>query len=302
MMGAAWAYEALSFSGYWNWDPVENASLVPWLVLVAGLHTQVVYNATGHSLRATHFFFITQFMLVLYETFLTRSGILGDLSVHAFVESGMNVQLGLFVLVFLFPAYGLFISRYKKIPAIVKEESTDSREFWMFIGSLVLFLSAMFIIISTSLPIYNLLMSKKVSTGDDPTFAYNRIEIFIAILLGIFTAFAQFLKYKGYDAGSFPSEDRSAYGGGAGGFGPDQCIWRDPLRQIWRWFSGCDTSGDVCRRICGRGQCGLYLDRLSRQAEGGGFGCGACRFRAGFGGNFAFLREEAGIVDQYDWH
>ncbi|MBS1603314.1 MAG: cytochrome c biogenesis protein CcsA [Bacteroidetes bacterium] len=197
MMGAAWAYEALSFSGYWNWDPVENASLVPWLVLVAGLHTQVVYNATGHSLRATHFFFITQFMLVLYETFLTRSGILGDLSVHAFVESGLNMQLGLFVVVFLVPAYVLFIARYKKIPHIVKEEGTDSREFWMFIGALVLFLSAMFIIVSTSLPIYNKFTDKKLSTGDDPTFAYNRIEIFIAILLGIFTAVTQYLKYKG---------------------------------------------------------------------------------------------------------
>jgi cytochrome c-type biogenesis protein CcmF len=56
MMGAAWAYEALSFGGYWAWDPVENASLVPWLVMIAGLHTMVIYNATGHSLRATYFF------------------------------------------------------------------------------------------------------------------------------------------------------------------------------------------------------------------------------------------------------
>jgi len=199
MMGAAWAYESLSFGGFWNWDPVENASMVPWLVLVAGLHTQVVYNATGHSLRATYFFLITQFLLVLYETFLTRSGILGDLSVHAFVESGMNVQLFLFVAVFLIPAYGLFIARYKKIPHIVREEATDSREFWMFIGSLVLFLSAMFVIISTSLPVINLLLAKdkKVNTGDDPAFSYNRIEIFIAILLGLFTAITQYLKYKG---------------------------------------------------------------------------------------------------------
>src|ERR1700744_1480868 len=153
MMGAAWAYEALSFGGYWAWDPVENASLVPWLVMIAGLHTMLVYNATGHSLRATYFFLITQFILVLYSTFLTRSGILGDLSVHAFVDSGMNVQLVLFVFVFLLPAYTLFISRYKKIPHIVREESVGSREFWMFIGSLVIFLSAMFIIISTSLPV-----------------------------------------------------------------------------------------------------------------------------------------------------
>lgn len=197
MMGAAWAYEALSFGGYWNWDPVENTSLVPWLVMVAGLHTQVIYNATGHSLRATYFFLITQFVLILYSTFLTRSGILGDLSVHAFVESGLNVQLGLFVLVFLVPAYALFIARYKKIPHIVKEEATDSREFWMFIGSLILFLSALFVIVSTSLPIYNLLRDEKVSMGDDPAFSYNRIEIFIAILLGLFTAVTQYLKYKG---------------------------------------------------------------------------------------------------------
>jgi cytochrome c-type biogenesis protein CcmF len=197
MMGAAWAYEALSFAGYWSWDPVENASLAPWLVMIAGLHTMVIYNATGHSLRATYFFLITQFILVLYSTFLTRSGILGDLSVHAFVDSGMNVQLALFVFVFLIPAYILFIVRYKQIPHIVKEEATDSREFWMFIGSLVLFLSAIYIIGSTSLPVFNLVSKKKVVLGDDATFSYNRIEIFIAILIGLFTAVTQYLKYKG---------------------------------------------------------------------------------------------------------
>ena len=196
MMGAAWAYESLSFGGYWAWDPVENASLVPWLVMIAGLHTQVVFNATGHSLRATYFFLITQFILILYSTFLTRSGILGDTSVHAFVDSGMNVQLWLFVAVFFFPAYILFIARYKKIPHIIKEEATDSREFWMFIGALVIFLSALFIILSTSLPVLNMISGKKLTIGDDPPFAYNRIEIFIAILLGLFTAITQYLKYK----------------------------------------------------------------------------------------------------------
>ncbi len=69
MMGAAWAYESLTFGGFWAWDPVENASLVPWLVMVAGLHTHVVYNATGHSLRATYFFYIMSFSLVLFATF-----------------------------------------------------------------------------------------------------------------------------------------------------------------------------------------------------------------------------------------
>jgi len=196
MMGAAWAYESLTFGGYWAWDPVENASLVPWLVLVAGLHTLVIYNATGHSLRATYLFLILGFVLVLYSTYLTRSGKLGDTSVHAFVESGMDGHLVAFILVFLVPAMFLYIREYKKIPHIVKEESTYSREFWMFIGSLVIFLSSVFIIVATSLPILNSIAGTKWTTGEDSAFAYNRIEIFIAIILGLLTAVTQYLRYK----------------------------------------------------------------------------------------------------------
>lgn len=196
MMGAAWAYESLTFGGYWAWDPVENASLVPWLVLVAGLHTQVVFNSTGHSLRATILFLILGFTLILYATFLTRSGILGDTSVHAFVGSGLDLQLIILILVFLVPAVILFILRYNRIPHVAREENTWSREFWMFIGALVIFLSAIFIMVATSLPVINTVFGTKWSTGDDPKFAYNRIEIFIAIILGLLTATVQYLKYK----------------------------------------------------------------------------------------------------------
>jgi cytochrome c-type biogenesis protein CcmF len=196
MMGGAWAYESLSFGGFWAWDPVENASLVPWLVIVAGLHTLVVFNATGHSLRATYLFLMLGFILILYATFLTRSGILGDTSVHAFVDSGMNLQLILFIVVFLAPVVFLFIKNYNKIPHIAKEESTYSREFWMFIGSLVLFLSSMFIMVATSLPVMNKIFGTNWSVGEDVTFAYNRIEIFIAVILGLLTAITQYLKYK----------------------------------------------------------------------------------------------------------
>ncbi|HRD44381.1 MAG TPA: cytochrome c biogenesis protein CcsA, partial [Ferruginibacter sp.] len=61
MMGGKWAYESLSFGGYWAWDPVENASLVPWLILIAGLHTMLVYQHTGHSLKASFLFIILAF-------------------------------------------------------------------------------------------------------------------------------------------------------------------------------------------------------------------------------------------------
>ena len=100
MMGAKWAYESLSFGGYWAWDPVENASLVPWMIMIAGLHCMAIFNATGNSLRASYLFIILSFAFVLYSTFLTRTGILGDTSVHSFTEAGMatNVLIGLFAL------------------------------------------------------------------------------------------------------------------------------------------------------------------------------------------------------------
>ncbi|MDF2187767.1 cytochrome c biogenesis protein CcsA [Paraflavitalea sp. CAU 1676] len=196
MMGAYWAYESLSFGGYWAWDPVENASLVPWLILVAGIHTQIVYNSTGHSLRATYFFFIAAFLLVLYSTYLTRSGDLQDTSVHAFTGSGMNWQLRALVFVFLVPSLWLFIARYKKIPHIAKEENSYSREFWMFIGALVLFLSSVFITIATSLPVINKIFGTAFTIGEDREFPYNRIQIFVAVVLGVLTAVTQYLKFK----------------------------------------------------------------------------------------------------------
>ncbi len=163
MMGGKWAYESLSFGGYWAWDPVENASLVPWLILIAGLHTMVIYKATGHSLRASYLFTILSFVFILYSTFLTRTGVLGDTSVHAFTEAGnaINIMIGIFVLAFTLPMLFLFYKHFNKIPAIHKEEETSSREFWMFIGSLVFFLSALFIIAITSIPVYNKIFNQR---------------------------------------------------------------------------------------------------------------------------------------------
>ncbi|TAG11390.1 MAG: cytochrome c assembly protein [Sphingobacteriia bacterium] len=196
MMGAAWAYESLSFGGYWAWDPVENASLVPWLTLVAGLHTNLIYKNSGYSLRPTYFFYIISFTLILYSSFLTKSGILGDTSVHAFTDLGLNAQLLLFILVFFIPAMVLYFIRYKSIPSIQKEEQTYSREFWMFIGSLVLFLSGMVIIAKTSTPVWNKLFGTKIAPPEDPEFAHNQIQIFVVVIIGLLTAITQYLKYK----------------------------------------------------------------------------------------------------------
>jgi cytochrome c-type biogenesis protein CcmF len=238
MMGAAWAYESLTFGGYWAWDPVENASLVPWLVMVAGLHTNLIFKSSGYSLKSTYAFYVLSFLLILYSTFLTRSGVLGDTSVHAFTDLGMNVQLYLFLNVFFWippfvaakttnhrllvaagfvalnvlnyffvvfslisalSAIALFfgmLSRDKEIPAIVKEENTYSREFWMFIGSLILFLSAFVIMVITSLPVFNKLLNTNWAVGEDPEGFHNQVQIFVAIILGVLTAVTQYFRYK----------------------------------------------------------------------------------------------------------
>ncbi len=245
MMGAAWAYESLTFGGYWAWDPVENASLVPWLILVAGIHTLLIYKHSGHSLRSTYLFLFLTFIFILYSTFLTRSGILGEASVHAFTDLGMNGQLYLLLYIFTWlPAFlvattsnqrtitaatgivmlaasyfldipaiafltilaGLgfvIFQMQKQIPGVAKEESGNSREFWMFIGSLVFFLSAIVIISKTSLPVINKVFGLEMAAPEDEEMAYNQIQIFVAIIIGLLTAVTQYLKYKNTTSKAF---------------------------------------------------------------------------------------------------
>src|SRR4030042_1065601 len=94
MLGGYWAYGVLGWGGYWGWDPVENSSLVPWLIGVASIHTLLVQKKTqagggaGRFVKTNLILSVLTFVLVLYSTFLTRSGILGDASVHSFVDPG----------------------------------------------------------------------------------------------------------------------------------------------------------------------------------------------------------------------
>ena len=203
LMGGAWAYEALSFGGYWAWDPVENMSLVPWLTLIAGVHTHLIARNTGHSIRSTYVFYLLTFLLILYSTFLTRSGVLGETSVHAFTEMGLEWQLVSFIGVFLLLSVILLGVRYNSVPAPQKEEAVGSREFWMFIGSLVLLFSALIITASTSLPVYNKIMGYfypgfegRVIT--DPIPHYNKYQIWIAVFISLLSGSSQFLRYREY--------------------------------------------------------------------------------------------------------
>lgn len=198
MMGAAWAYESLTFGGYWAWDPVENASMVPWLLLVAGIHTMLIYKSTGHSLKSSYLFIALSHLLVLYSTFLTRTGVLGDTSVHSFTGEGSTLYWHLIIMQLFFiavPIY-LYYRDRKNIPVVHKEESMNSREFWMFVGSLLLLISAVYIIVLTSLPFINKLFGTSWAIGENVEYVYNRIMILVAILLGALTGCVQYFKYK----------------------------------------------------------------------------------------------------------
>ena len=209
LMGGAWAYEALSFGGYWAWDPVENMSLVPWLIMVAAIHSNLVSNATGHSNKSTYVLYVLSFIGILYSTFLTRSGILGDTSVHAFTEMGLEWQLIILIAFFTIWSAFQYFQNSKLIPAPKDEEAINSKEFWMFIGTLVLMFSSVLITFTTSIPVFNKLFDLLGSlTGQDlkylhrtsPTDAvahYNKYQLWIGVLIGLFSGVAQFFRYRG---------------------------------------------------------------------------------------------------------
>ena len=204
LMGGAWAYEALSFGGFWAWDPVENSSLVPWLTLLAAMHLMIIQRNRGSVLVATYFFTIISFSFVLYSTFLTRSGALGDTSVHAFVDLGLNTQLMILLLLFAVGPLVIFAFRYKSIPKSKKDENMSSREFWMFVGALILLISAVQITFSTSLPIWNKWIGPDgvLPLFDDeialqnPIDHYNSIQVPFAIVITFLMAITHFLSYK----------------------------------------------------------------------------------------------------------
>lgn len=196
LMGAAWAYESLSFGGFWAWDPVENASLVPWMTLVGLGHVMLIYKHRGRALWSNYILAVVTFFFILYSTFLTRSGILGNSSVHAFTDLGMSGQLLIYLLFFAVLSIVLLIRHRKEIATSPEEEHFSSREFWMFIGMLVLVIGALQITFTTSTPVINKVFGTQLAPPADPIDHYNRWQVPVAILMSLLIATSQFFRYK----------------------------------------------------------------------------------------------------------
>lgn len=200
LMGGAWAYESLSFGGFWAWDPVENASLVPWLTLVAANHVMIIQRKNGTALGSSIILVVTTFLLVLYSTFLTRSGILGDTSVHAFTDLGMKGQLILYMLFFVVWSIALMIKHRNELRGNQDDDAISSREFWMFIGTLVLVVSAIQITVTTSLPVINKVFGTKLAPPEDAVDFYNSWQVPLAFIIASLMAVGQYFRWKSSEA------------------------------------------------------------------------------------------------------
>ncbi|HEY6626681.1 MAG TPA: cytochrome c-type biogenesis CcmF C-terminal domain-containing protein, partial [Ignavibacteriaceae bacterium] len=200
MLGGYWAYEMLGWGGYWAWDPVENSSLIPWLVGVAGIHTLLVQKKTqakggiGKYAKTNLMLCVLTYVFVLYSTFLTRSGVLGDASVHSFVDPGMIIYLFLllFIGTFTLLGFGMIAFRWKTLNENIKDdESILSRELALFTAMIVLIASAIIVLVGTSAPIFG----KAVDT-----YFYNEMHLPLAIIIMFLNGISLLIKWQKSDA------------------------------------------------------------------------------------------------------
>jgi len=191
-LGAHWAYAVLGWGGYWGWDPVENASLMPWLVGTAFLHSVMMQEKRGMLKVWNMWLVFATFWLAILGTFLTRSGIIS--SVHAFAQSSIGSWFAWFLsisfAVFLF----FFLKNQSHLRSEHKLESLVSRESSFLFNNLLFVLLCFTVLWGTWFPkISELVQGNKVTVGAP---FYNRVAIPVALLLLILTAIGPLLAWR----------------------------------------------------------------------------------------------------------
>ncbi|MCF7808553.1 MAG: heme lyase CcmF/NrfE family subunit [Candidatus Marinimicrobia bacterium] len=181
ILGGKWAYVELGWGGYWAWDPVENASLLPWLTATAYLHSVMIQERKGMLKVWNMTLVIATYLLSVFGTFLTRSGIVS--SVHAFANSGLGPLFAIFLTSSAIFSLALLLYRKKDLKAEQEMQSLVSRESGFLFNNLLFLLATIAVLWGTLFPVISELVTGDQITVGPPWFNNIMIPIGLALLL-----------------------------------------------------------------------------------------------------------------------
>ncbi len=195
LMGGYWAYKTLGWGGYWGWDPVENTSLVPWLFTTALVHGMFLQRARKRHRKVNLLLACTAYAAILYGTFLTRSGVLADFSVHSFIDLGITGWLIGILGTFIGLSVVLLAWRWRSIPRTEDEEpALLSRSVFFILGIAVFCALAVVILLGTSAPILTRLSA---APSQVQTSFYGKTTTPAGFLLVLLAGLVPFVGWKG---------------------------------------------------------------------------------------------------------
>jgi len=191
-LGAHWAYSVLGWGGYWGWDPVENASLMPWLTGTAFLHSVMMQEKRGMLKTWNMWLIFSTFMLSIFGTFLTRSGVVS--SVHAFAQSSIGDWFVAFLGIIFVTCVFFYVKNRSHLRSEHKLESLVSRESSFLFNNLLLLVACFTVLWGTLFPVLSeWVQGTKVTVG--PPF-FNRVNVPVALLLLLLTAVGPLLAWR----------------------------------------------------------------------------------------------------------
>ena len=191
-LGAHWAYSVLGWGGYWGWDPVENASLMPWLTGTAFLHSVMMQEKRGMMKTWNVWLIFSTFMLTILGTLLTRSGIVS--SVHAFAQSSIGDWFYGFILIVFAVCLFTFFKNMDHLKSENKLESLVSRESSFLFNNLILLVACFVVLWGTLFPVLSeYVQGTKVTMGAP---FYNRVNIPIGLFLLFLTGIGPLLAWR----------------------------------------------------------------------------------------------------------
>src|SRR5829696_6527225 len=191
-LGMWWAYVELGWGGYWAWDPVENASFLPWLTMTAFLHSVMIQEKRGMLKRWNLGLIVGTFLLSIFGTFITRSGVIA--SVHSFTQSNVGYFFLAFLVVAAVLSFTLLYTRWPALQADVQLESMLSREAAFLFNNLLLVGIAFSVLWGTLFPILSeAVRGTKITVG--PPF-FNRVNIPLGLLLLALTGIGPLIAWR----------------------------------------------------------------------------------------------------------